>query len=96
MKIKNLANQGNFFNNNPLYRNHINMQNFTHLPTLFKIENSHLNKNKEEFFYIKRIFLEIRFSNNSKKRISFGEKRLGAGGGGGVGWVGKITGTSGY
>jgi hypothetical protein len=63
-KKKNLANQGNFFNNNALCRNHIfqdeKMQNFTHLPTLFKIENSHLNQNKEDFCYKKRIFLEIK------------------------------------
>jgi hypothetical protein len=59
----------------------------------FKIEISNLNQNKEEFFLIKKgFFLEIRFSNNLKKD-SFGEKRLR---GGGVGWVGQITGTSGY
>jgi hypothetical protein len=64
------------------------MQNFTHLPTLFKIENFHLNQNKEGFFLIKKgFFLEIRFSNNLKKD-SFGEKRLRGGGGGGVGWGG--------
>jgi len=34
------------------------MQNFTHLPTLFKIENSHLNQNKEDFFKKKGFFLK--------------------------------------